>query len=140
MTRAAPPKRLAGALLARLREHGGAEAAAGSVAHALAWAGSAKWLSQIVSWLSMIVAARLLTPDDFGLVGMAQVFLTLVAMLSEFGLATAIIAQPKLSEEHASQLNSLALLLAVALVPLRAPPGQAQLRRFALAFASALPR
>jgi PST family polysaccharide transporter len=79
----------------------------------------------MATWLSMIVAARLLAPGDFGLVGMAQVFLGLVAMLSEFGLATAIIAQPSLDDEQVGQLNSMALLLgtgAVAVTCLVAKP------------------
>jgi len=65
----------------------------------------------VATWLSMIVAARLLAPGDFGLLGMPQVFLGLVTMLSEFGLATAIIAQPSIDDEQVGQLNSLALLV-----------------------------
>ena len=84
-----------------------------SMAHALLWTGGAKWLSQLASWLSMIVVARLLTPEDFGLVGMAQIFLGLVAILSEFGLANAIVAHPDLSEEHVAQLNSVAVMVGV---------------------------
>ena len=97
--------------LSRLRQRGITEAAIGSVAHALVWTGGAKWLSQLASWFSMIVVARLLTPDDFGLVGMAQILLGLAAILTEFGLGTAIIVHPHLTDEHVDQLNAVAVLV-----------------------------
>ncbi|MGB8674993.1 MAG: hypothetical protein WCD27_11630, partial [Candidatus Acidiferrales bacterium] len=40
-----------------------------SMAHAVAWGAGARWASQVVSWASTIVVARLLTPYDYGLVG-----------------------------------------------------------------------
>jgi PST family polysaccharide transporter len=86
------------------------------VAHALVWTGGAKWVSQLASWLAMIVVARLLTPEDFGLVGMAQIFLALVTILTEFGLGTAILTQGSLTEEHLDQLNAVAVLVGAAAV------------------------
>ena len=43
-----------------------------SLVRGVAWTGAFKWLSQIVTWLGTIVVARLLTPQDYGLVGMAE--------------------------------------------------------------------
>lgn len=85
-------------------------AASGSVAHAVAWTGVAKWLTQLVTWASTILVVRLLTPEDFGLVGMAQIFVSLVMIFTEFGLATAIIAYPELGEEQIGQLNTLSII------------------------------
>jgi PST family polysaccharide transporter len=84
------------------------------VAHALAWMSGAKWTAQLVSWAAFVIVARLLTPDDFGLVGMAQIFIALVTIFSEFGLATAIIAHPDLTEEQVAQLNAVAVLVGIA--------------------------
>jgi PST family polysaccharide transporter len=64
----------------------------------------------------MILAARLLTPEDFGLVGLAQVFLGLISMIGEFGMATAIIAQPNLDDEQIGQLNAVAGLVGIGAV------------------------
>jgi PST family polysaccharide transporter len=75
---------------------------------------SAKWVAQMVSWVATVFVARLLTPDDFGLLGMAQVFIALVAIFSEFGLATAIIAHVELTEEQIAQLNAVAVLVGIA--------------------------
>lgn len=74
----------------------------------------AKWVAQIVSWAATVLVARLLTPDDFGLLGMAQVFIALVAIFGEFGLATAIIAHRELTEEQVAQLNAVAVLVGMA--------------------------
>jgi PST family polysaccharide transporter len=80
----------------------------------LAWTGAAKWLSQFLSWASTLVVARLLTPDDYGLVGMAMVYMGLVTLLNEFGLGAGIIAKPDLSKEQIAQLNGFSLLLGFA--------------------------
>jgi PST family polysaccharide transporter len=75
---------------------------------------SAKWVAQMVSWVATVLVARLLSPDDFGLLGMAQVFIALVATFSEFGLATVIIAHVELTEEQIAQLNTVAILVGIA--------------------------
>src|SRR5262245_22225337 len=80
-----------------------------SVSHAIIWTGAAKWATQLVTWASTILVARLLAPEDFGLVGMAQIFLMLVSIFTEFGLGTAIIAHPELSERQFGQLNAVSV-------------------------------
>lgn len=87
----------------------------------VAWNGVARWVGQLFTWVSTIGVARLLSPSDYGLVGMATVFTALVTMMSEFGLGTAIVALRTINEKVVAQLNSLsiiaggtALLIAVA--------------------------
>jgi PST family polysaccharide transporter len=53
--------------------------------------------------------ARLLTPEDYGLVGMATAFLGLVTMINEFGIGSAIVTLQKLSEEQVAQTNGLSV-------------------------------
>jgi O-antigen/teichoic acid export membrane protein len=57
---------------------------------------------------------RLLTPEDYGLVGMATVYLGLVALINEFGLGAAIITQRDLDESQIRQINSVCVLLGLA--------------------------
>ena len=73
----------------------------------LAWTGAVKWLSQILSWLSTIVVARLLTPEDYGIVAMASVFIGLIGLLNEFGLGAAVVALRQLTDEQISSMHSL---------------------------------
>jgi PST family polysaccharide transporter len=85
-----------------------------SLLHGVAWTATAKWASQALSWVSWLVVARLLSPEDYGLVGMAAIYLGLITLLSEFGLGTAVLAVRQLSDEQLSQLNGLAVLLGLA--------------------------
>lgn len=85
-----------------------------SLLHGLAWTSTAKWGSQLLSWASTLIVARLLTPEDYGLVGMASVFLGLVNLLSEFGLGATVMALRDLSEEQVAQLQGFAFLFGLA--------------------------
>src|SRR2546425_994592 len=85
-----------------------------SLVHGLAWTGAAKWSVQALSWASTLVVARLLTPEDYGLVGMAALYLGLVTLLSEFGLGVAVLNLRNLSTEQVAQLNGLSLGLGLA--------------------------
>jgi len=82
-----------------------------SLVRGVAWTAAAKWASQALSWVSWLIVARLLTPEDYGLVGMAAIYLGLITLLSEFGLGTAVLAVRELSVEQINQLNGMAVLL-----------------------------
>src|ERR1700686_3705369 len=77
----------------------------------VAWTAIVKWGTQIVTWGTTLIVARLLDPSDYGLIGMAAIFLNLVTYFSEFGLGTAIVTLQDLTDDQVSQLNSLSLLL-----------------------------
>ena len=80
----------------------------------VAWTAATKWVAQALSWASWLIVARLLTPEDYGLVGMATIYLGLITLVSEFGLGTAVLAIRELSDEQIRQLHGLAALLGVA--------------------------
>jgi PST family polysaccharide transporter len=82
-----------------------------SLVRGIAWTGAVKWFSQILSWVSTIVVVRLLVPADYGLIGMATTYLSLVALINELGLGAAIITQRDLSEDQIRQINSVCVLL-----------------------------
>ena len=82
-----------------------------SFLHGVAWTGSVRWFSQLASWGCTLIVARLLLPSDYGLVAMANVYFGLITMLSEFGLATAIVTMRKLNEDQLRQLNTLSIAL-----------------------------
>ncbi|HXX74389.1 MAG TPA: lipopolysaccharide biosynthesis protein [Nitrospiraceae bacterium] len=84
-----------------------------SLAQGIAWTGVVKWGTQILSWASTIVVARLLTPADYGLVAIAITFFGFVTMVNEFGLGTAVITKRDLSDQQIAQLNCLAVILGV---------------------------
>jgi teichuronic acid exporter len=86
----------------------------GKLVLSVAWTAGTKWLGQVVGWASTIVVVRLLSPEDYGLVGMASVFLGLVALINDFGLGAAIVTKHELTENQIAQINSLCVLLGFA--------------------------
>ena len=85
-----------------------------SLLHGLAWTSAAKWGGQVLSWAATVIVARLLTPEDYGLVGMASIYLGLVTMLSEFGLGATVMALRDLTDEQVAQLHGFAALFGLA--------------------------
>lgn len=81
--------------------------------HGVSWNGGVKGITLLLSWASTIIVARILSPEDFGLVAMATIYLGLTALVTDFGLGAAIVALRDLTEEHISQLHTVALLVGV---------------------------
>ena len=61
------------------------------VVNAVLWLGITKLLGQALSWIITIYVVRMLAPDDYGLMGMAGVFIGFVILFNELGLGSAII-------------------------------------------------
>lgn len=80
-----------------------------TLVRAVAWTGASRWTIQLLTWISTIIVARLLAPSDYGLIGMATIYLGLVALISEFGLGQAVITLREMSAKHIAQLNSLSI-------------------------------
>lgn len=79
----------------------------------MAWTAAAKWSGQVVQWGTTLVVARLLTPADYGLVGMAALLLGLITLFSEFGLGTAVVTFHDLDAHQRAELHTVAVLLGV---------------------------
>jgi O-antigen/teichoic acid export membrane protein len=76
----------------------------------IAWTATAKWGSQMLTWLCLLVVARLLEPRDFGVVGVAGVYLGLIAAFSEFGFGSAVIALRNLTVNEIAQINTFSVI------------------------------
>jgi PST family polysaccharide transporter len=85
-----------------------------SLAKGVAWMGSVRWLTQLLTWASTLIVVRLLTPADYGLVGLASMYLGIVTMLSEFGIGTTIVALRDLTDDEHAQINGLSMLFGLA--------------------------
>jgi len=64
------------------------------------WTGSSQLIRQIFSWLVTVVLARLLVPEDFGIVGMTAIFTGFIGQINELGLSAAIIQKKDLTDSH----------------------------------------
>lgn len=66
-------------------------------------------------WGSTLVVARLLRPEDYGIVGMATVALGLIQLVNEFGVSTAIVQQRDLDDDTVARLGGFSVLLGLVL-------------------------
>ena len=63
----------------------------GRAGRALGWSFAGQLTTQVVSFLAAIALARLLSPTDFGLVGMVAVFVGFLGILTDTGVTAALI-------------------------------------------------
>ena len=77
----------------------------------LFWTALGKWSTQALTWISTLIVARILTPEDFGILALALVFLGLVYLVNEFGLSAAVIHNHALSPRLLSSLASVSVLI-----------------------------
>lgn len=61
------------------------------------WTASVRLVSQVLTWAITLVVIRLLSPADYGLLAMATVFVTFLAMFSELGLGAAIVQKSEVN-------------------------------------------
>ncbi len=81
------------------------------LASAVAWTAAGKWAAQLFASASTLIVVRWLSPNDFGLIGLATTYLGFILLLSEFGIGSAIITLRNLTDSHIAQLNTTAILL-----------------------------
>jgi O-antigen/teichoic acid export membrane protein len=90
--------------------------------------GVARMAAQVANFVlrigSLMVLARMLSPRDFGLVGMVTAFTGVLNLFRDFGLSTATVQRAEVSEDQISTLfwinllvGSVLAVLAVALAP-----------------------
>jgi O-antigen/teichoic acid export membrane protein len=86
------------------------------------WSGGGQVLAQTVHLLVRLVLARLLAPEDFGLVAMAMVVIGFTDWLRDLGIGAALVQRKELTEAHrstgfwASVLMGLLVLLSLVLL------------------------
>ena len=87
---------------------------------AISWNFFGKFSNQAVQFIVSIILARLLTPDDFGLIGMILVFLGFAELFSGLGFGWGLIQKKEIDEIHISSVFWLNLVsgLAVSLIML----------------------
>ncbi|MCB9689337.1 MAG: lipopolysaccharide biosynthesis protein [Alphaproteobacteria bacterium] len=72
------------------------------VARNVGWLGIGQVGTQLLQIVSGVVLARLMTPEEFGLVGMVVVFANYANVLMNFGFGTALVQQKEITEDELS--------------------------------------
>lgn len=96
----------------------------GKVRAGLKWGAAAKLCGQLVTWVITLYVIRLLTPADYGLMAMATVVVSLVALVAEMGLGAALVQAPRIDDATIRRVFGATLLFNAALsvaVALAAP-------------------
>jgi PST family polysaccharide transporter len=62
-----------------------------AAARGVFWTGGGQALRQVIQLIASVALARLLTPDDFGLLGMTLVFMGVAQLFADFGIGAAIV-------------------------------------------------
>lgn len=87
-----------------------------SLVKGIAWTSLVTWLSQILSWASTLVVVHYLAPSDYGLIGMALLYLGFAQMASELGVGAAVVQFHKLTDDQLRQFNSVSIIAGLACV------------------------
>ena len=72
-----------------------------------------KYLNYFLQLLISTVLARILTPEEYGIVAIINVFVLFFLMLSAFGLGESIVQNQELSEFDLSSLFYISIILAI---------------------------
>lgn len=76
-----------------------------------AWEGSTKLAIQIVSWITTIYVARVLSPDDYGIVAVSGVFVGILVVITDMGLSDGLINKSGVTQQDNDNIFWLGLLL-----------------------------
>ncbi len=81
----------------------------------VAYSGVSKYSTMIIALIVTAVLSRILSPEDFGIVAIATVFITFFNLLSDFGFATAIVQFKDLTDSNVRSIFGWSFWLAVVL-------------------------
>lgn len=72
---------------------------AGNLLNGAFWAIGIRWVSKFLGIISLAICARILSPEDYGLITMAMVVVGFVSLVLELGLETALIKSQNTTPE-----------------------------------------
>ena len=82
----------------------------------LRWLLFAKLGSQLITWISTLFVMRILRPEDYGLLAMAMILVSLLTMINEMGLGQAIVQAERIDEYRIRQCFGLITLVNLSLI------------------------
>ena len=83
--------------------------------HGLKWLGFAKLASQLASWAVTLLVIRLLSPEDYGLMALASVVITLSSLVAEMSMGQSIVQTRSLALAELERLSAVIVVLNLAL-------------------------
>lgn len=74
------------------------------------WTVGSRWVIKGVGFLNTVIMARLLMPEDYGVVAMAMLLVSLIQALMDFGAANALLRKDKVSQDEVDSAWTLRML------------------------------
>ena len=81
----------------------------------VAWSATDNVLKYVVNFLITIILARLLSPEDYGLIGLISIFSAICTALIEGGFSSALIRKKDATEDDFNTVFIVNLLMSVLL-------------------------
>lgn len=83
--------------------------------HGLKWLGFAKLASQLASWAVTLLVIRLLSPEDYGLMALTSVVITLSSLVAEMSMGQSIVQSRSLALAELERVSGFIIVLNMAL-------------------------
>ena len=80
------------------------------VVQSFLWQGGAQTVGQIISWIATIVVIRFLSPADYGLMAMANVFLGFFFLVADLGFGAAAVQAEEVDGDQLRRLFGIVLM------------------------------
>lgn len=80
------------------------------------WSGITEVLTRFVRFITTVILARILLPQDFGEIALAIIFIQFVQLIIDLGISTALIQRQDLKQEHYNASFSFLFLISIAMV------------------------
>ncbi len=77
------------------------------------WLASFKFTSQLFSWIVTVIIARLLVPEDYGLMSLATIITGYAEIFNELGLGAAIIQNQRINYKDLSSIFWFSMLISM---------------------------
>ncbi len=70
--------------------------------HGVVWSGTRRFLEQGIQTVTTLVLARILSPHEFGIIGIANIFILFANTINRLGIVSALIQRKEIDEGHLS--------------------------------------
>lgn len=87
----------------------------GSIASGLAWSFGERILAQLVSTVVGIVLARILTPDEYGIISIVMIFITICNVFVSSGFGTALVRKKEADAQDYNTAFTVSFILSLVL-------------------------
>ncbi len=82
-----------------------------TIVTAVGWSVTARLFVQIITWAMTLVVIRILSPDDYGLMAVAQIFVNFMLGFSSLGFGDALVQQRETPTIVVARLFGVLLLI-----------------------------